>query len=206
VQQFKAKKLGDIVKRRIVVMEEALPHGWERKTDATGRVYYVDHINRKTQWERPYFEIEEQSLPESRSRSRSKDEGLSSGQDLKHDDHSSEGSEEEGSVSSSSLGSEGNDEDLVAEVGSTQYFLGSTEIQDFAREILPHLVTTVPGSGCFKCGTPMTRPHDSPHHCRSCGEVYCKHCCPFKIEIPLPDDEYDEGEGCQQAVLLSFIP
>jgi hypothetical protein len=175
-------------------MEEDLPHGWERKTDATGRVYYVDHINRKTQWERPYVETEEASVPRSRSRSRSKDGGLSSGQEGGVDENSIEGSPEEGSVSSSTLGSEENDEDLVAQVGSTKYFLENAEIQEFAQEILPHLVTTLPGSGCFKCGTPMTRPHDSPHHCRSCGEVYCKHCCPFKIEIPLPDDEYDEGK------------
>ncbi|XP_071478227.1 E3 ubiquitin-protein ligase NEDD4-like [Diadema antillarum] len=29
------------------------PQGWEERVDANGRIYYVDHINRRTQWERP---------------------------------------------------------------------------------------------------------------------------------------------------------
>ena len=33
--------------------EEPLPPGWEKQTDPTGRVYYINHTNRTTQWERP---------------------------------------------------------------------------------------------------------------------------------------------------------
>ena len=32
---------------------EPLPQGWEERQDANGRIFYVDHINRRTQWERP---------------------------------------------------------------------------------------------------------------------------------------------------------
>ncbi|XP_055708144.1 E3 ubiquitin-protein ligase Nedd-4 isoform X1 [Phlebotomus papatasi] len=32
---------------------EALPQGWEERQDANGRTYYVNHIARTTQWERP---------------------------------------------------------------------------------------------------------------------------------------------------------
>ncbi len=32
---------------------ETLPVGWERLVDVYGRVYYADHENRITQWERP---------------------------------------------------------------------------------------------------------------------------------------------------------
>lgn len=35
----------------------SLPHGWEKISDATYGVYYIDHINKRTQYERPY-EIE----------------------------------------------------------------------------------------------------------------------------------------------------
>ncbi len=31
----------------------ALPSGWEERQDANGRTYYVNHIARTTQWERP---------------------------------------------------------------------------------------------------------------------------------------------------------
>uniref|UniRef100_A0A2A4JUU4 E3 ubiquitin-protein ligase n=1 Tax=Heliothis virescens TaxID=7102 RepID=A0A2A4JUU4_HELVI len=34
---------------------EALPPGWEERQDANGRTYYVNHIERSTQWERPTF-------------------------------------------------------------------------------------------------------------------------------------------------------
>ncbi|XP_045216399.2 E3 ubiquitin-protein ligase NEDD4-like isoform X2 [Mercenaria mercenaria] len=30
-----------------------LPAGWEERVDANGRTYYVNHVHRKTQWERP---------------------------------------------------------------------------------------------------------------------------------------------------------
>lgn len=32
---------------------EALPSGWEERQDANGRTYYVNHVARTTQWERP---------------------------------------------------------------------------------------------------------------------------------------------------------
>jgi len=32
-----------------------LPSGWESRQDANGRIYYVNHIQRTTQWERPSF-------------------------------------------------------------------------------------------------------------------------------------------------------
>lgn len=34
-------------------VEEPLPQGWEKRSDDCGRVYYLDHINRTTQWNRP---------------------------------------------------------------------------------------------------------------------------------------------------------
>lgn len=33
--------------------ETPLPKGWERRVDSKGRVYYADHVNRKTTWKRP---------------------------------------------------------------------------------------------------------------------------------------------------------
>jgi E3 ubiquitin-protein ligase NEDD4 len=32
---------------------EPLPSGWEERQDANGRTYYVNHLARTTQWERP---------------------------------------------------------------------------------------------------------------------------------------------------------
>ena len=33
--------------------EDPLPEGWEERQDANGRTFYVDHINRRTQWDQP---------------------------------------------------------------------------------------------------------------------------------------------------------
>ncbi|MCJ8742042.1 hypothetical protein PDJAM_G00077630 [Pangasius djambal] len=43
-----------------------LPHGWEKRTDATGRVYFVHHPTRSTQWEDPRTQglLNEKPLPE----------------------------------------------------------------------------------------------------------------------------------------------
>lgn len=35
------------------MMNGSLPPGWEERQDANGRTYYVNHIARFTQWERP---------------------------------------------------------------------------------------------------------------------------------------------------------
>uniref|UniRef100_A0A8B9JDC7 HECT-type E3 ubiquitin transferase n=1 Tax=Astyanax mexicanus TaxID=7994 RepID=A0A8B9JDC7_ASTMX len=43
-----------------------LPHGWEKRTDANGRVYFVHHPTRSTQWEDPRSQglLNEKPLPE----------------------------------------------------------------------------------------------------------------------------------------------
>ncbi|XP_055959261.1 E3 ubiquitin-protein ligase HECW2 [Patella vulgata] len=33
--------------------EEPLPAGWEARVDSHGRIFYIDHINRQTTWQRP---------------------------------------------------------------------------------------------------------------------------------------------------------
>lgn len=38
--------------------EEPLPEGWQERLDANGRIFYVDHTNRRTQWERPTVPVE----------------------------------------------------------------------------------------------------------------------------------------------------
>ncbi|CDI97827.1 NEDD4 E3 ubiquitin protein ligase WWP1 [Echinococcus multilocularis] len=41
-------------RRRSAPDTEGLPPQWERRTDpSTGRIYYVDHLTKKTQWEKP---------------------------------------------------------------------------------------------------------------------------------------------------------
>jgi hypothetical protein len=34
-----------------------LPAGWEERQDANGRTYYVNHVARTTQWQRPVSDV-----------------------------------------------------------------------------------------------------------------------------------------------------
>lgn len=42
---------------------EGLPVGWEERQDANGRTYFVNHIARTTQWERPVIDAETGVVP-----------------------------------------------------------------------------------------------------------------------------------------------
>lgn len=130
---------------------------------------------------------------------RSTDEAESQGQDAV-DDGSSVGSQQSSinsSVESSSLSSLGSETQMDVDNDSTyrtaSYFASNNEIQDFAVEILPFRVQGQQDGSCFKCKSSFNASYKTQHHCRSCGEVYCKKCCSFRMEIPLPEDEYDEG-------------
>nr|XP_037869476.1 uncharacterized protein LOC101741169 isoform X2 [Bombyx mori] len=45
---FPANMIGGIIE-----CEEPLPPGWEARMDSHGRVFYIDHVNRTTTWQRP---------------------------------------------------------------------------------------------------------------------------------------------------------
>ena len=48
------KKKGILVSNGInIVIHLGLPKGWEKKRDELGRIYYIDHITKATQWEDP---------------------------------------------------------------------------------------------------------------------------------------------------------
>ncbi|VEL09783.1 unnamed protein product [Protopolystoma xenopodis] len=33
--------------------DDVLPLGWDSRTDQNGRIYYVDHVNKRTSWDKP---------------------------------------------------------------------------------------------------------------------------------------------------------
>lgn len=50
-----------------------LPEGWEERQDANGRTYYVNHIARETQWERPSIATNQETTQQSSDRRREAD-------------------------------------------------------------------------------------------------------------------------------------
>uniref|UniRef100_A0A4W3K1W2 HECT-type E3 ubiquitin transferase n=1 Tax=Callorhinchus milii TaxID=7868 RepID=A0A4W3K1W2_CALMI len=48
-------------------IDEPLPPNWEARIDSHGRIFYVDHVNRTTTWQRPTAPASQQSLQRSNS-------------------------------------------------------------------------------------------------------------------------------------------
>jgi E3 ubiquitin-protein ligase NEDD4 len=55
---------------RSVQEEQPLPSGWEERTDANGRRFYIDHNTRRTQWERPLLSSQRHSIGDFQRRQR----------------------------------------------------------------------------------------------------------------------------------------
>ena len=53
VNMSNANTDGDVYYLRGQNLGNQLPPGWEEKTTSSGRLYYVDHRSKRTQWERP---------------------------------------------------------------------------------------------------------------------------------------------------------
>lgn len=49
--------------------EDELPFGWERIDDPQYGIYYIDHVNRKTQYENPVMMAKKQSISPAQGRS-----------------------------------------------------------------------------------------------------------------------------------------
>ena len=47
------KKGGSVTPSPAATAEPPLPPGWEKRTDGSGRAFYVDHNTKRTSWERP---------------------------------------------------------------------------------------------------------------------------------------------------------
>lgn len=159
-------------------MESTLPPGWEEKVDASGRTFYIDHTNRTTQWERPVVEVS--SLAELANG----DKKVSRRPSV--DDSASKLSSRSSNASSTSQ----------TDIDPTSYFADNFEIQNFASEIVPTRVSEKVRNECFKCHSKFMAPFSSRHHCRSCGEIYCKRCSRHKLKMTLPGKEYSSPTRC----------
>lgn len=167
-----------------------LPEGWEERTDASGRKYYIDHNRKTTQWDRPVvasLPAASSSTPNPFRKSVTLSEKAIAGQQislrpgqLQEFRSSSVDSFDKGSPRSS----------LAPDILQTNYFGTNFELQQLANEILPAKIISNIRNSCFRCNTKFIPSISSRHHCRSCGEVFCKRCCQQKAKLFLPDPEY----------------
>jgi hypothetical protein len=166
--------------------KQPLPIGWEEKVDASGRTFYVDHINRTTQWARPEVD---------------KGIDITGGKNLKKTtsaqfsvissitNHSQY--DDTGSFTSSDLSSTAS-QDVLQDFVTSTYFIDCPEIQEYAVTVAPMRIPGKSRANCFKCGAKFSPPVLTRHHCRSCGDVFCRRCTQHEMIIPLPSEEYSD--------------
>lgn len=210
-----------------------LPPGWEEKTNAEGRKFYVDHNTRTTTWERPGVPVSPPvtpslpSSPEPESRNAATSASVdtptenvtittrvnsiqqSGTRDMDSPSKrnsfcftSSEGRRLESrrsmSIAPLSLISQERDanaQDVSALESHPAAFAENPVIQTLCRKIKPFRMPDKDRTHCFKCnlkfgGMQMVL----RHHCRSCGDIYCHACSSRRLSLPLPGEEYADGE------------
>lgn len=182
-------------------MSDALPHGWEERVDASGRTFYVDHINRTTQWERPIVNTQQlhkmqsgrtlQSVQSSQQIQRSPSSDAMAPSPARTSAKMTPVGSIQRMPSASDNASVGSSRNSAnGEIEPSSVYLDSFEIQNLAMEILPFVCQSNMRSQCFKCEGKLVPPFSSKHHCKSCGEIYCKRCSAHKIKVNLPSKDY----------------
>lgn len=159
-----------------------LPTGWEEKIDASGRLFYIDHIRRLTQWERPnsLTDTFQQSVESQTVYDPHKNIGQSQGSQtavVQEKNQSSEG------VSDGSNSTKMKTRNITS---------SNAELQSLAMEILPYKIPDKDRLNCFKCQVKFQPPFQKRHHCRSCGDIYCNDCSNHRLHVILPSHEYKE--------------
>jgi hypothetical protein len=198
-----------------------LPPGWEERTDAKGRIFYVDHNSRTTTWTRPVPAVAPvSSLSSNGSPAPSgvsavataaptpTRPSMTNGQiaTTHHSQQNIEPTIPSRSVtpmaatiatSTPSLPRASlrlSTSTLTPELESSKaYFANNPMIQALCRKILPSRVPDKDRLQCFRCQVKFGGLSVVlRHHCRSCGDIYCGKCSNHRIMLPLPGDEYAE--------------
>lgn len=173
--------------------QNALPSGWEEKTDQFGRLFYIDHNNRTTTWERPTLSTAAAVSVPSPPVLTSID-GRSNSQRVSIA-HYRESVESTASFSNqpvtfSTLSTLA----FASEVGQrTSYFLNDPQLQQLAQEISPYRLPDKFRLNCLKCNVKFSL-LTKRHHCRSCGDIFCKKCSDNEMILRLPGEEYKAGD------------
>jgi hypothetical protein len=199
-----------------------LPTGWEEKTDAKGRKFYIDHNNRTTTWERPQFPStapgESSDITEAHKDPATLKIGSRSNSiQIPQPRHSEQYSGRRNSISFAQSGrkSEPSRSGSVAEIPSGHHivppesngldltgvdtdgavFAENPIIQTLCRKIRPFRMPDKDRTHCFKCNIKFGGISVVlRHHCRSCGDIYCNACSSHRLVLPFPGEEYGEEE------------
>lgn len=179
--------------------QEPLPPGWEEKIDQFGRVFYIDHNTRTTTWNRPSISVVSAvsvsavtpQVSERAAEASIRSSSLVSAARYSEDSLSSL------VTASVTFGSLNTSVAIASEVDwsqHTSYFLNDPALQQLASEIVPYRLPDRLRTHCFKCKTKFSPPFVKRHHCRSCGDIYCKKCSNNELMLRLPSEEYKAGD------------
>jgi hypothetical protein len=157
--------------------DETLPYGWEKRVDARGRTFYIDHNNRRTQWDKPSLasnqlnrplELNETIIrPENSIPAMSRPESFN----LLVPTNSIQ--------TQSSRRTSRNDSNIRNSISAASY------------EVLPHRISDKDRPHCLTCNVKFSPPFQLRHHCRCCGDIFCQKCSPGKVRMRLNHSDYD---------------
>jgi hypothetical protein len=166
-----------------------LPSGWEMRTDASGRNYFVDHNTRSTTWQDPRGKDPPGKTPSSGlaypgSQQSSTATAASTGDGEKSD---------AGSEKSERKSLFGGIKNIKATVDSKlDARRGSESVVGPGGAERPPWVPEENVPSCMLCTQAFTM-RKRKHHCRSCGQVCCDECTKTKRALP----ELDYTEPCR---------
>jgi hypothetical protein len=183
--------------KSFIDMQEPLPSGWEEKVDQFGRVFYIDHNNRTTTWTRPRISVASAvSMPVTSS-----SDDISSMSSRYTPVEATQYNESIDSASAMAMASVSfaprSSFPSIPEMDAssrTSYFLNDPDIQAMAQQIAPARLPDRLRLACMKCAVKFSPPFTKRHHCRSCGDIFCKKCSNNEMILNLPGDEYKNGD------------
>ena len=180
--------------------ELKLPPFWEARVDpTTGKTFYVDHVSRKTTWERPALSQSNFSGSVRPATDSSRKPSWSEGQTLqaeasKPKSYLSQSQKDAkltytSQVSSGSTFSTSKYEDPT----HNPYYWSPVNYSEPPPEFKVKHVRDEERSECPGCGLIFSMTLRRRHHCRLCGDVFCDYCSTHRCELPLDGAEFQNA-------------
>lgn len=202
----------------VEVDSQPLPEGWEEMVDPnSGRIFYIDHVNQITTWERPRIASDNFVTTSAAAAKTVRNDQQHSSSSLQQQtsqqqqyDQSNNNNDEDDYYNTASVmtlnqhgshshwddnprsGSRNNSHNHHhSQSMSSQHALSSTGPSSPPQ--LDFTVLTIPNplrQSCPSCSNPFSYTRRK-HHCRLCGDIFCDACSNNRSILPLEGDEYN---------------
>ena len=200
--------------------EDSLPHNWEQLYDkASGKYFYVDHVNKVTTWERPVST----GMDHNNASFKKKKEGMATGfgiipktaldrnKDINNKANGISTRKSTAGMTSRSLSSAtspswqsyganpppstSNASSYSSNARNSSSTLHNDDMSTkyYHENKIDFTVKKVPDrlrTTCASCGVIFSMPLVRRHHCRVCQDVFCDKCSKTRVVLPFDGEEF----------------